>query len=168
MASVYQSLTSVRQLMICWVLLIVAMSAMADIQIPEAERMSQEPVQLGDYRIYFSAFNSMFIQPEVAKQYNLRRGERYGIVNIAVRDVSQGEPGQAVTARVSGHITNLLTQKYNLAFFEINEGESIYYLADFRFADEERLKFVVNVKPLGSDQEKTLRLTQAFYREAVP
>ena len=166
MANVYQILTSVRQLMVCWVLL--ATPAMADIQIPEAERMNQEPVQLGDYQIYFSAFNSTFIQPEVAKRYNLRRGERYGIINIAVRDVSQGEPGQAVMARVSGHITNLLTQKYNLTFFEINEGEATYYLADFRFADEERLKFVVNVKPQGSDQEETLRFTQTFYREALP
>ena len=166
MANVYRILTSVRQLMVCWVLL--ATPAMADIQIPEAGRMDREPVQLGDYRIYFSAFNSTFIQPEVAKQYNLHRAERYGIINIAVRDVSQGEPGQAVTARVSGHVTNLLTQKYNLTFFEINEGEAIYYLADFRFADEERLKFVVNVKPQGSDQEETLRFSQTFYREALP
>ena len=168
MANVYQILTGVRHFMVCSVLLVVALPTMADIQIPDAERMNQEPVQLGDYRIYFSAFNSTFIQPEVAKRYNLRRGERYGIINIAVGDVSQGEPGQAVTARLSGHITNLLTQKYNLTFSEINEGEAIYYLADFRFADEERLKFVVNVKPQGSDQEETLRFTQTFYREALP
>ena len=166
MANVYRFAAGVRRLMVCWVLL--ATPAMAEIQIPYAQQMNQEPVQFGDYRIYFSAFNSTFIQPEVAKQYNLRRGGRYGIVNIAVRDVSQGEPGKAVTARVSGHITNLLTQRYNLAFFEINEGEAIYYLADFRFADEERLTFVVNVKPQGSDQEETLRFTQTFYRDTLP
>ena len=166
MANVYRFAASVRQLMVCWVLLVTP--AMADIQIPDAEKMNQEPVQLGNYRIYFSAFNSTFIQPEVARQYNLRRGERYGIVNIAVRDVSRGEPGKAVTATVSGHVANLLTQKYNLAFFEINEGEAIYYLADFRFADEERLKFVINVKPQGSDRGETLRFTQTFYRDTLP
>ncbi len=156
-----------RLLLVLWVFL-TATSVMAEVEIPEAERMNQGPVQLGDYQIYFSAFNSTFIQPEVEKRYNLRRGGRYGIVNIAVRDVSQGEPGTAVMADVSGHITNLLTQKYSLAFFEINEGEAIYYLADFHFADEERLKFVVNVNPQGSKQEEVLRFSQIFYRDASP
>jgi len=149
-------------------ILLAATAVVADAPIPEAERMNRGPVQLGNYQIYFSAFNSTFVQPDVAKQYNLRRGERYGIVNIAVRDVSVGEPGKAVTAKVSGHTINLLSQKYNLAFFAINEGEAIYYLADFRFADEERLEFVVNVKPQGSNQEKTLRFSQTFYRDTLP
>ena len=162
-----RTMATVLQLMVCWIPL-AATAVMGEVPIPEAERMNQGPVQLGNCQIYFSAFNSMFVPPDVAKQYNLRRGERYGIVNIAVRDVSAGEPGKANMAKVSGHTTNLLTQKYNLAFFEINEGDAIYYLADFRFANEERLEFVIHVKPQGSSQEKILRFTQTFYRDTLP
>lgn len=144
---------------------------MADSLIPEARVMDQGPVQLGNFQVYFSAFNSTFIPPGIAEQYNLRRSERFGIVNIAIRAMSPDgvgdDSGRAVTARVSGHTTNLLTQKNSLVFSEIREGSAIYYLADFKFADEELLRFAINVKPEGSSRGETLRFEQTFYQESI-
>ncbi|USE36544.1 DUF4426 domain-containing protein [Endozoicomonas sp. SCSIO W0465] len=136
---------------------------MAESQIPEARVMNQKPIQMGNYQVYFSAFNSTFVPPGIAEQYNLRRGGRYGIVNIAIRDVSSDELGTAVTGKVSGHTMNLLTQKSSLKFSEVKEGSAIYYLADFTFSDEELLKFAIDVKPQGSARSETLRFEQTFY-----
>lgn len=162
-------LTSMAQrLMACQAFLMVVVigmvnPVMAESQIPEARVMDRDPIQMGNYRIYFSAFNSTFIPPGIAEQYNLRRGDRYGIVNIAIRDVSSDELGTAVTGRVSGHTMNLLTQKNSLKFSEVKEGSAIYYLADFKFSDEELLKFAIDVKPQGSSRSETLRFEQIFY-----
>lgn len=137
----------------------------AQSMIPEARIMDQEPVQLGSYQVYFSAFNSTFIPPGIAEQYNLRRGDRYGIVNIAIRDVSVDDLGKAVTGKISGHTMNLLTQKTSLKFSEVTEGSAVYYLADFKFSDEELLRFAIDVKPWGSSRSETLRFEQTFYND---
>ncbi|WP_299730693.1 DUF4426 domain-containing protein [uncultured Endozoicomonas sp.] len=138
--------------------------AKANDNIPAARALDNEPERFGNYEVYFSAFNSTFITPDVADQYNLRRGERYGIVNIAIRDVSEGELGKAVTGTIAGHSMNLLTQKKGLEFSEVKEGGAIYYLADFKFSDKELLKFVIDVKPQDSLKSETLRFEQTFYQ----
>ncbi len=143
----------------------VANPVIAESMIPEARVLNQEPVQLGNYQIYFSAFNSTFIPPGVAEQYSLRRGGRYGVVNIAIRDVVVDDLGKAVTGKISGHTMNLLTQKTRLKFSEVTEGSAIYYLADFKFSDEELLKFAIDVKPQGSSRSETLRFEQTFYND---
>ncbi len=168
MTYVSNNKSSSRRLLMSFALLFLvwgmANPVIADIMIPEARVMDQEPVQLGSYQIYFSAFNSTFIPPSVAEQYNLRRGGRYGIVNIAIQDVAAGDMGKAVTGRISGHTMNLLTQKTNLKFSEVTEGSAIYYLADFKFSDEELLKFAIDVTPQGSSRSETLRFEQTFYK----
>ncbi|MFK0570799.1 DUF4426 domain-containing protein [Endozoicomonas sp.] len=141
-----------------------ATPVIAESLIPDARVLKQAPVQLGNYQIYFSAFNSTFIPPGVAEQYNLRRGGRYGIVNIAIRDVTADDLGAAVTGELSGHTKNLLTQQTRLKFSEVKEGSAIYYLADFKFSDEELLKFAIDVKPQGSSRSKSLRFEQTFYQ----
>ncbi|WP_257266196.1 DUF4426 domain-containing protein [Endozoicomonas sp. ONNA2] len=162
------SITSMTRRWIAYLALLsgvvgMANPVMAESQIPEARVMNQEPIQMGNYQIYFSAFNSTFVPPGIAGHYNLRRGDRYGIVNIAIRDVSSNELGTAVTGKVTGHTMNLLTQKNSLKFSEVKEGSAIYYLADFKFSDEELLKFAIDVKPQGSSQSETIRFEQVFY-----
>ena len=146
----------------CIVLL--ACPVMAKQAIPEARERDKSFVRVGQYQIHYSAFNSTFIPSTVAEQYKLRRGERYGVVNIAVRDLSTGLPGKASTANVSGYVKNLLSQKTGLKFSVVNEGDAIYYLADFTFSDGELLKFAIDVKPLGSSLSETLNFEQLFYK----
>ena len=50
-----------------------------------AEPMKQSHYkQHGDTKIFYSAFESSFIAPEVAVAYNFVRGKDKGLVNIAV------------------------------------------------------------------------------------
>ena len=73
--------------------------------------------QHGDIKIFYSAFDSSFIAPEVAVAYNFVRGKDKGLVNIAVvKKLGQGEP-----AEISGKVLNIFQQSQQLEFIAIKE-----------------------------------------------
>ncbi|WP_091516833.1 DUF4426 domain-containing protein [Microbulbifer yueqingensis] len=109
----------------------------------------------GDYRVFYSVFNSEFIKPEIARNYQLIRGKDRAFVNVSVvkKDGSKGLP-----AEMSGTATNLMQQSRPLKFQEVRDGDAIYYLAPLRFDDEETLTFDVNVTlPDGRTENITFR-----------
>ena len=133
--------------------------------VPEARTLKNETLRFGDYEVYFSAFNSTFIAPEIARAYQLERGPKHGLVNIAIRNVKDSETGKAVTAQLDGQHKNLLQQSVSLKFQEVKEGSAIYYLAGFRFSNEELLEFSIDVKPEGSDTSYRVKFRQKFYQD---
>ncbi|MBB5211944.1 DUF4426 domain-containing protein [Microbulbifer hydrolyticus] len=109
----------------------------------------------GDYRVTYSVFNSDFIPPEVARQYNLVRARDRAFVNISV---SKKGDLQGTSAGVSGNATNLIQQSRPLEFKEIRDQDAVYYLAPLRFENEESLTFNIDlVMPDGSSQQLTFR-----------
>ena len=133
--------------------------------IPEARTLKNEPLRFGDYEVHFSAFNSTFIAPAIAKAYKLERSPKHGLVNIAVRNVKDSEVGTATTALLEGQHKNLLQQSVSLKFMEVREGAAVYYLAGFRFSNEEMLEFSIDVKPEGSDRSYPVKFRQTFYQD---
>ncbi|WP_422139222.1 DUF4426 domain-containing protein [Endozoicomonas sp. ALC020] len=131
--------------------------------VPEARVMNDKPARFGDYEVYYSAFPSTFIQPGIAKTYDLERGPKNGLVNMVIRNVRDSDEGKAVKASFDGNAANLLGQQSALKFKEIKEGDAIYYLAGFRFSNEEMLKFTIKVHPEGSSQSHTIQFSQKFY-----
>lgn len=118
--------------------------------------------EFGDYRVHYSAFNSSFIAPEVAAAYDIVRGGDRGLVNIAV--VPAGSIGGR-PAQVSGHVNNMFAQRQTLKFFEVREGDVVYYLAPFRFEHEDALTFSVTVKPAPDLPSYELSFRRKFYRD---
>ncbi len=115
--------------------------------------------RFGDYVIHYSPFNSTFVTPQVAKSYALTRDKRTGLVNIAVH-----YKGKPIKAAIKGEAANLLQQKEALSFRLIDEGEAVYYLAPFRFTNEELLRFTVTVTPeQGDGGPMTVRFSRTFY-----
>tara|TARA_B110000495_G_scaffold158261_1_gene142088 strand:+ start:2606 stop:3043 length:438 start_codon:yes stop_codon:yes gene_type:complete len=99
--------------------------------------------QHGDYKIFFSAFNSSFIDPNIAVINKIIRGQGKGIVNIAVMEtLAVGTP-----ATITGQVFNILQQSQTLEFVAINEEQALYYLAPFEFENEDYLTFKITVKP---------------------
>ncbi|MGB1271579.1 MAG: DUF4426 domain-containing protein [Endozoicomonas sp.] len=131
--------------------------------IPEAREMSGKPARFDDYEVHYSAFNSTFIAPDIAGQYGLERSPRRGIVNIAIRNLSKTQVGEAVAGQLQGSVSNLLGQKTALDFKVVREGEATYYLAGFRISGQELLKFSIDVTPQGGKRE-TVQFEQAFYQ----
>ncbi len=116
-----------------------------------------------EVEVHYSAFNSTFLTPQVARSYKLKRNGYSAILNISVLDNYQpGKP--AITANISGSAKNLIGQKRILNFREVKEGDAIYYLAEFPISDEENLTFDIDVSA-GNKGAGRLKFTQKFYVE---
>ncbi|HRL93111.1 MAG TPA: DUF4426 domain-containing protein [Pseudomonas sp.] len=102
--------------------------------------LAEQKQSYGDLDVHYSAFNSGFLQPEVAAATGLVRSKSQGVVNVAVL-----KAGTASSAQVNGTVKNLLGQSTALSFKEVKEGKAIYYLAQFPFEQRETLRFTLNV-----------------------
>ncbi|AWF79549.1 DUF4426 domain-containing protein [Microbulbifer sp. A4B17] len=119
-------------------------------------RIIKNYVDFGDYRVVYSVFNSDFIQPDIARQYQLARAKDRAYVNVSVVKKDGGTHG--LSAEMSGTATNLIQQSRPLKFKEIREGDAVYYLAPLRFEAEETLTFNVDVKlPNGKNETISFR-----------
>ncbi|MBF6624059.1 MAG: DUF4426 domain-containing protein [Pseudomonas stutzeri] len=111
-----------------------------------------------EYDIHYIAFNSGFLQPEIASAAGLVRSKTQGVLNISV--LKAGKPSAAL---VSGTVKNLLGQDRSLTFKQLKEGEdAIYYLAQFPFDSRETLRFSLTVQPMGADPV-SFDFTQEFF-----
>jgi hypothetical protein len=95
----------------------------------------------GEMEVHYSAFNSSFLQPEIAAAAGLVRSKQQGVLNIAVR-----KAGEASSARVNATVKNLLGRVTTLEFRQIIDGDAIYYLAQFPIEHQEMLLFSVTVQ----------------------
>jgi len=111
----------------------------------------------GALDVHYSAFNSAFLQPDIAAATGLVRSKTLGVLNIAAL-----KAGQPTAASVSGEVKNLLGQTRTLTFKLIKEDKAIYYLAQFPFEQQELLRFSVTVQ-VGSDAPNTLDFSQEFF-----
>ncbi|HLA32217.1 MAG TPA: DUF4426 domain-containing protein [Pseudomonas sp.] len=102
--------------------------------------LAERKQSFGDLDVHYSAFNSSFLQPEVAAASGLVRSKNQGVVNIAVL-----KTGKASTATVSGEVKDLVGRSHPLSFKQISEGAAIYYLAQFPFDQREMLRFTINL-----------------------
>lgn len=97
--------------------------------------------QHGELQIFYSAFDSSFLTPEIAVANNFVRGKDRGLVNIAVVKTL----GTGIPAKVTGQVQNIFQQTQQLEFVAIKEQSTVYYLAPFDFENEDLLTFKINV-----------------------
>lgn len=125
---------------------------------------ADSPQRFGQYEVHYSAFNSSFLEPEVAEAYNIQRSKYQGLVNVSVLEEQNGGT-EPVTAVVTGHMTNLLGQQQELKFKQVREGNAIYYLTNFHFSDGDPLKFNISVQPDPNEPPHQVNFQQKFYTD---
>ncbi|MGL6516121.1 DUF4426 domain-containing protein [Aeromonas caviae] len=118
---------------------------------------AEQMQELGPWKVHYSAFNSSFLTPEVARTYGLERSRYNGIVNIAV----QNKQGVAQAVGISGEARNLTGTLRTLNFQEVKEGNAIYYLAVLPYRNEDTYQFTLKI--IGEGQQQTLTFQQTFY-----
>ncbi len=118
--------------------------------------------EFGDVKVFYSAFNSSFIQPEIASNYNIVRGKDKGLLNIAVL---RGDKPGGTTALVKGSVSNIFAQQQILEFFEVREGDTVYYLAPFRIDNEDYLTFKIEVIPDPNQPPLSLTFQKTLYQD---
>lgn len=116
-----------------------------------------------NFEVHFNALNTTFLTPEVAKTYSIQRSKVRGLLNVAVLDsASNNKP---VTAMVTGQVRNLVGQIQDLSFKLVREGVAVYYIADFRFTNDEILNFTLQVQPDPNSGAYPVEFKQHFYQD---
>ncbi|QQX81537.1 DUF4426 domain-containing protein [Shewanella sp. KX20019] len=124
---------------------------------------AEQKQKVGNYDIHYVALSSTFLTPSIAKSYGIKRSSYTGILNISVLDTSvEGNP--AVAIEITGIANNLLDARVELKFREIREGDSIYYIAEVPYRDDQEINFNIALKH-GSKLNTQLKFKQKFYVE---
>ncbi|NRA21254.1 MAG: DUF4426 domain-containing protein [Oceanospirillaceae bacterium] len=124
---------------------------------------AEQVLETERYLVHYNAFNSTVIDADAATANNLIRSKYSAMINIAVFIKNPDGSTSAVKSFNSGTVQNLLRQQQPLTFATINEGKAIYYIASFRFADQELMNFSIKVQPDPNQPPITLELSQKFY-----
>ncbi len=126
--------------------------------------IAEQQQTFDNHEIHYNAFNSTSIPPEVAQSYELTRSRQAAVMNIAVLDTSkEGKP--AVKAIVKGEFKNLIGQVQTLTFKLVEEGDAIYYIASFRFTDQDVFNFTLDVQPDPNKPAYQITFSQKFYAD---
>lgn len=122
---------------------------------------AEQKQEFSNLEVHYIALPSMFIEPEIATQYGLKRSKYTGLVNISVLDKNQDS--MPIEAQLIGSGRNLIGQSEALQFKKITEGKSIYYIATYPFTNEEIVKFDVQIKAQGKTNR--LKFEHKYYVE---
>ena len=118
-----------------------------------------------NYIVHYSAFNSTLLTPEVADANGLMRSRQRGIINIAVQRKQPGGQPKAVMAQLEGYTGQMGGSEIPLDFQVVEEGDAVYYLAEFRFHDGDKLNFDVKVKPTPDAASLKVSFSQSFFAD---
>lgn len=121
-------------------------------------------VTYDNYEIHYNAFNSTFIQPDIAQAIGFQRSKRKALINVSVLKVEEGKK-TPVGAFVSGKATSLIQTSQTLQFKKVDEGDAIYYLSDFGFTDDQVLRFKLDVQPDPNKPAYSVQFEQRFYED---
>ena len=123
---------------------------------------TQQSEMFGAYELHYSVVNTTFIDPGVAATYGITRGEKRAILNLAVREHLPDGGDEARSMLLEGRTWDLIQNQF-LEFKEVREGPAIYYIADFKFINEEWRFFEVTFRPEGADRSYTFKLKHQLY-----
>ncbi|GAA3926904.1 DUF4426 domain-containing protein [Litoribacillus peritrichatus] len=124
---------------------------------------AEQKQTFGDYEVHYSAFNSSFLQPDVAKSYDIQRSKYRGLVNITVLKKQPDGSQKPVRAVIQGKIRNLIEQVNRLDFRPVIEQNAIYHIAEFKIASQDTLTFNLEIQPDPNQPGFTLTFRQAVY-----
>ncbi len=115
------------------------------------------------YTIHHNAISSASLDPTIARQYSIQRSKYRGMLNISVIKEKPGTTGEPVRAVVLAKATNIRGQMITIPMRQVTEGEAVYYIGEFRIADQETLNFELQVQPQGTSRFYNAKLTQQFF-----
>lgn len=124
---------------------------------------AENSTSIPGYTIHHNAIPTASLDPAIAKQYGIQRSKYRGMLNVSVIKEVAGTTGTSSEAVVMAKATNMLGQLINISMRKVEEGEAIYYIGEFRIADQETLNFELQVQPRGESHFYTAKLSQQFF-----
>lgn len=115
------------------------------------------------YTIHHNAIPTATLDPAIAKQYRIQRSKYRGMINVSVIKTEQGTTGTSTPAVILAKATNIRGQLISIPMRQVLEADAIYYIGEFRIADQETLNFDLQVQPQGESRFYKAKLTQQFF-----
>jgi len=127
---------------------------------PASAQLSQ---RFGPYELHYSVVNTSFIEPEVAAEYGIARGQRRAIINLSLREHLEDGSTVAREMDLDGQSWDLTQSRINFDFIKVVEGPAIYYIGEFKFINREWRFFDFSFTPEGSDERFQFDFKQQMY-----
>jgi hypothetical protein len=115
------------------------------------------------YTIHHNAIPTATLDPAIARQYQIQRSGYRGMINVSVIKDKAGTAGEPIPAVVLAKATNIRGQLISIPMRQVVEGDAVYYIGEFRIADQETLNFELQVQPQGETRFYTAKLSQQFF-----
>jgi hypothetical protein len=119
----------------------------------------------GEYTVQWSVFPSTFLTPEVARENGLNRSRSIGVVNIAIMTENDDGGMSTVSGQVEGKALNDIQQAKFLAFRRIQEGDSVYFIAEYQYSNAELMTFQITARPTGSRSDLPVRFSHTLFND---
>ncbi|PHQ25623.1 hypothetical protein CLH62_08405 [Marinobacter guineae] len=119
----------------------------------------------GDYTVLWSVLPSTFLAPEIAQANDLQRSKGIGIVNIAIMEENEDGSMSPVSGQVEGKVSNDIQQVRFLAFRRIQEGDSVYFIAEYQYSSGELMTFNITARPTGHQQDLAIRFAHTLFSD---
>lgn len=119
----------------------------------------------GDYQVHWSVLPSTFLSPEVAKANDLQRSKGIGIVNISIMQEQDNGALKPVSGQVEGKVSNDIQQINFLAFRRIEEGDAVYFIAEYQYRSGELMTFNITARPTGHRQDLSVRFAHTLFSD---
>lgn len=120
---------------------------------------AEQKIVKDNWDIHYIAFPSTFLEPSVAKAYDLQRSRYQALINLSVLGNQNGMKPQRVF--ISGTAKNLLGQTTQLEFTRVDEKDATYYLAQLKYSNEEIFNFDITIRK--GDRVEKLKFKKKFY-----
>ncbi len=119
----------------------------------------------GEYQLHWSVLPSTFLSPEVARANNLQRSKGIGIVNISIMQEQEDGTLKPVGGQLEGKVSNDIQQVKFLAFRRIQEGDAVYFIAEYQYRSGELMTFNLTARPTGHQQDLSVRFAHTLFSD---
>ncbi|TKV69485.1 DUF4426 domain-containing protein [Marinobacter panjinensis] len=119
----------------------------------------------GEFQVHWSVFPSTFLAPEVARENNLNRSKSIGIVNISIMRETENGGLEPVSGQVEGKVLNDVQQVKFLGFRRIQEGNAVYFIAEYQYSNAELMTFHITARPTGSTEDLPIRFAHTLFND---
>ena len=119
----------------------------------------------GEYIVQWSVFPSTFLTPEIAKENGLNRSRSIGVVNIAIMTEADDGSMRTVSGQVEGKALNDIQQTKFLGFRRIQEGDAVYFIAEYQYANAELMTFQITARPTGAGTDLPIRFSHTLFND---
>ena len=112
---------------------------------------------IGDYQVYYSAFPSGFLTPEVARDYGILRSRTRGVLLVSVK-----RAGEPVRVRIEAQVGPGGGRLQPLELRAVQTDDVVSYIGSFAIAEGESRQFQLHIRP-PDGEPLNIAFSQQFF-----